>query len=158
MSRRYTITEPAFTLSATTMSLVQLNGASGKVLQVLRWWWRPTDNTLATAQVLYTRCRLLPATVTNGAGGNASPSITANDGGDASVAATARTRDTSYATTNGTARLYDVAGAHIYNGYDQQIQEGITVKSGEAFVFELVSSAVLNAPNITVGVEFEEIG
>lgn len=158
MSRRYTIEEPAFTAVA-NMNLIEIKGASGKVLSVVRWWWRPTDNTLATAQVLYTRCRLLPATVTDATGSpNASPSIVPNDGGDASATATALTKGTTQASTNGTARVYDSAGAHIYNGYDQQIEEGITVKSGEAFVFELVSGSVQNSPGITVGAEFDEIG
>ncbi len=157
MSRRYTIVEPGLTVTA-TMSFAQINGASGKLVKVVRWWWKPVDNTLPTAQILQTRGRLLPATVTNGAGGNASPSITANDGGDASNSFTARTKDTSLATTNGTARDYYEGGAHIYNGDDQQPEYPITVKSGEAFVFEMISSAVQNAPKVSIGVEVDEEG
>jgi hypothetical protein len=157
MSRRYTITEPALTVSA-TMSLAQINGASGKIVEVVRWWWKAVDNTLPTAQNLQTRARLLPATVSNGSGGNASPSIQPNDGGDAGATFTARTRDTALATTTGTARVYYEGGAHIYNGDDQQPENPITVKSGEAFVFEMTSSSVQNAPKISIGVEVDEIG
>src|SRR6266576_802137 len=157
MSRRYTIVEPSFAAAA-NMNLIEIKGASGKVLEVLRWWWRPTDNTLAPAQVLYTRCRLLPATVTDATGGvNSSPSIMANDGGDTAAGFTAITKGTAGASTSGTARLYDSAGSQSYNGYDQTIEEGVTVKSGEAFVFEIVGS-VTTTINITVGAEVEEIG
>src|SRR5215472_8905900 len=157
MPRRYTVTEPGFAVTA-TMSFAQINGASGKIVQVVRWWWKPTDNTLATAQVLQTRARLLPATVSNGSGGNASPSIQPNDGGDAAATFTARTRDTALATTSGTARVYYEGGGHIWTGDDQQPEKPITVKSGEAFVFEMTSAAVQNAPKVSIGVEVDEIG
>jgi len=157
MGRRYTVTESDFAIQA-AMDLMQIKGASGKVLEIIRWKWRPTDNSLPTAQTLKTRCRLLPATVGDGTGGNSSPNISANDGGDAAVSFTAIARATGKATTSGTARVYDEGGAHIYFGYDEQPEKPITVKSGESFVLELTSAVIQGTPKISVMVEVEEIG
>src|SRR6516164_2425219 len=157
MARRYTVTEENFTVAA-SMSFAQINGVANKIVLVRRWWWRPTDNTLATAQVCATRCRLLPATVTNGLGGNGTPSIMANDGGDAAASFTARTRDTTVATSSGTVRTYDEAGAHIYNGYDQQPEFGVTIAPSQAFTFDLLTAVVQGTVHVSIGVEVDEIG
>ncbi len=158
MGRRYVVTEANFTAVA-TMDLVQIKNASGshKTLKIHRWWWRPTDNSLATAQVLMTRCRRLPSTVTDGSGG-ATPTPRPVDGGDAASTFSALTRNTTPATTNGTAVIEDEGGGHIYNGYEQVSAEGITIADAQSFVFELTSAAVQGAPKISVGVEVEEIG
>lgn len=158
MPRQYTVSEPNFTAVA-AMDLVQIKNASGsnKVVRIKRWWWRPTDNSLATAQVIMTRCRRLPSTVTDGSGG-ATPTPRPSDGGDSAATFTALTRNTTPASTNGTAAIVDEAGAHIYNGYEQAPDEPIVLAPAQSFVFELTSAAVQGAPKISVGVEVEEIG
>ncbi len=158
MGRRYFVSEPNFTAVA-AMDLIQIKNASGshKTLIIHRWGWRPTDNSLATAQVLMTRCRRLPSTVSDGSGGTtATPRRV--DGGDAAATFTALTRNTTPATTNGTAEIKDEAGAHIYNGYEQVSEEGVTIADAQSFVFELTSAAVQGAPKISAFVEVEEIG
>ena len=157
MPRRYTIAEPSFAAAA-NMNLIEIKGAANKIVAVRRWWWKPSDNTLAPAQVIQTRCRLLPATVTDATTGtNTSPSIFANDGGDAAATFTAITKGTVIATTTGTARLYDAAGSHSYNGYDQTIEDPVTVAPSQAFVFEIVGSITATI-DIVVGAEVDEIG
>ncbi len=158
MGRRYMVTEPNFTAVA-AMDLVQIKNASGshKTLKIHRWGWRPTDNSLATAQVLMTRCRRLPSTVTDGSGG-ATPTPRLIDGGDTAATFTALTRNTTPASTNGTASIQDEGGGHIYNGYEQVSSEGITIADAQSFVFELTSAAVQGAPKISAFVEVEEIG
>jgi hypothetical protein len=155
MPRRYTVTSEATTATAAS-DLLQIKGAANKVLIIVRWWWRPYDNTLATAQVLATRCRRLPATVTDGNGSAITPR--AYDFGDVAATFTALGNNTTKATTNGTATIHDEAGAHIYNGYDQQPEKGIIIAPSQSFVFELLNSTVQNAPLLQFGAEVDEIG
>lgn len=158
MPRRYEVTEPNFTIQA-AMDLVQIKNGSGsnKMLRIIRWWWKPTDNSLPTAQGLQTRCRRLPSTVTDGSGG-ATPTPRPVDGGDAAATFTALTRNTTPASTNGTAAIMDEAGAHIYNGYEQQPEEPIIIAPAQSFVFELTSASIQGSPKLSVGVEVEELG
>ena len=158
MPRRYTVSEPNFAITAAS-DLIQIkNGsASAKLVRIIRWWWKPTDNSLATAQVLMTRCSRLPATVTDGSGG-ATPTPRPFDGGDTAATFTALSRNTTKASTSGTAAILDEAGAHIYNGYEQQPEEPIEIAPGQSFVFELTSAAVQGTVKVSAGVEVEEIG
>lgn len=158
MPRRYMVTEPNFAITAAS-DFVQIKNASGsnKVVRIIRWWWKPTDNSLATAQVLMTRCRRLPSTVTDGSGG-ATPTPRPLDGGDAAATFTALTRNTTPASTNGTAVIVDEGGAHIYNGYEQQPEEPIEIAPAQSFVFELTSATIQGTVKVSVGAEVEEIG
>jgi hypothetical protein len=158
LPRRYEATEANFTIAA-GMDLLQVkNGASsGKMCKVIRWYWKPTDNTLMTAQIFMTRCRVLPATVTDGTGGTtATPRPL--DPGDSASTVTVLTRNTTPATTSGTARTYDEGGSHGYNGYEQSPDEPVIVPPGSSFTFELTSSTVQGTVKMSVGVEFEELG
>ncbi len=155
MPRRYIV--PAEQLSLTAASdIIQISGATGKMLRIIRWWWRPTDNVLATAQVLATRCRYLPATVTVTAGSAVTPQKI--DNGDAAASFTATKNNTTKTTTNGTAQTVDEAGGHVYNGYEQQPEKEIWVGPTDAFVFELLSSSIQGTVTINAGVEVEEMG
>jgi hypothetical protein len=136
--------------------IIQISGATGKMLRVIRWWWRPVDNSLATAQVLSTRCRYLPATVTVTGGSSVTPQKL--DNGDAAASFTATKNNTTKTTTNGTAQTLDVAGAHVYNGYEQQPEKEIWVGPTDAFVFELLSSSIQGTVTVNAGVEVEEVG
>ncbi len=158
MPRRYTVTEPNAALTAAS-DLMQIKNASGsnKLVRIIRWWWKPTDNSLATAQVLMTRCRRLPATVTDGSGGN-TPTPRPFDGGDTAATFTALSINTVKATTNGTAAIVDESGAHIYNGYEQQPEEPIEIAPAQSFVFELTSASIQGTVHASIGVEVEEVG
>jgi hypothetical protein len=158
MPRRYVVSAANISLTAAS-DLVQIKNGSGsnKIVRVIRWWWKPTDNSLATAQVLMTRCRRLPATVSDGSGG-ATPTPVPFDGGDTAATFSALTNNTSKATTNSTAVVVDEAGAHIYNGYEQQPEEPVIIAPAQSFVFELTSASIQGTVHASVGVEVEEEG
>lgn len=156
MPRRYEVVGEGITLTAAS-DLIQIKGASGKMVQVIRWWWKPYDNSLPTAQVLATRCRFLPATVTDGSGGS-SATPRPLDPGDAAATFTALVNNTTKASTSGTAATLDESGAHIYNGYEQQPEEPIIVPASTSFVFELISASIQGTIKAQVGVEVEEMG
>ena len=149
MPRRYIVTDENRTALAAS-DLIQCKGASNKIVAVIRWWWRPYDNTLPTAQTFATRCRRLPATVTDGTGG-ATVTPRALDPGDTAATFTARAGDTAKTTTSGTAVVVDESGAHIYNGYEQQPEKPVILGPSDAFVFELLNSALQGTCKINIG-------
>jgi hypothetical protein len=155
MPRRYTVSFEGVAVSA-AQDLVQINGASGKMLRVLRWWLAATDTTLPTAQMLQTRCRFLPATVTNGSGGS-TPTVQKRDPGDAAASLTALANSTTKATTSGTAVILEEDGCHIYSGLDKAALSPPYIGPSEAFVFELLST-VSGTVHLSGGVEVEETG
>jgi hypothetical protein len=158
MSRRYEVIVEAGAVKTNGVSdLITIFGGTGKVLHIIRWWVKFTDNSLATAQMIPTRCRRYTATVTTGSGGAA---VTPRpvDGGDAAATFTARGNDTTAATTSGSTHLLDAASSHIYNGYEQQPEEPFTIGPTEAFVFQCSAAALQGSPNASFGVEVDEIG
>ncbi len=160
MPRRYEVIEPSFAVvTNAAMDLMQIKNASGsnKMLQIIRWWWSSVDNTLVAAQMFQTKCAVFPATVTVGSGG-ATPTPRPIDGGDTASTFTALSRNTVQATTNGTARIYDDQARHIYNGYEQQPEEGLWVPPDSSFIFYAPMTALLGTPHISVGVEVDEYG
>lgn len=158
MGRRYIVSDEGVSVTAAS-DLIQIKNASGsnKVCRIIRWWWRPTDNTLASAQGISTRCRRLPATVTDGSGGS-TPTPRPLDGGDAAATFTALSNNTVKASTNGTAVILDEAGAHVYNGYEQQLEDPPVIAPAQSFVFELLSSSLTGTVHLSYGVEVEELG
>jgi len=156
MPRRYEITFENATVVAAS-DLVTIIGGSGKFCQIIRAWWGPTGNTLATAQNLATRCRILPATFTVGSGGSAATPRPL-DGGDAAATFTARFGDTTKASTSGTARIVDQNGRHVYNGYEWQPEEGPFVLPTDGFVFELIDAALQGTVKLSGGIEVDEFG
>ena len=156
MPRVYSVTFEDVSVSA-AQDLVQIIGASGKILRILRAWVGVTNTTLVTAQSIKTRCRFLPATVTNGSGGS-SPTPRQFDPGDSNASFTAKANNTTPATTNGTALILGERGDHIYAGAEFTFPSGKPIVGpSESFVFELLST-VSGTVNMSGGVEVEESG
>jgi len=106
--------------------------------------------------MLETRCRFLPATVTNGSGGS-TPTISKVDPGDSAASFTVLANNTTKATSSGTAIVADESGDHIYSGYDNTFAVRSPIGPNEAFVFELLST-VSGTVHLSGGVTVEEIG
>ncbi len=155
MPRLYAVTFEGVSVSA-AQDLVQLNGATGKMCRIKRVWVGATNTTVPTNQQLETRCRFLPATVSNGSGG-ATPTPQPFDPGDHSASCTAFTNNTSKATTNGTAVILEEHGDNIFAGYDFMFPTPPLIGPSEAFVFELLST-VTGTVNLSGGLWVEEMG
>src|SRR5437868_1937281 len=89
--------------------LVQIKGATGKMVRIVRAWCGATDTTIPTPQHIQIRCRFLPATVTDGSGGT-TPTPQKVDPGDAAASFTALMNSTTKATSSGTAIVHDENG------------------------------------------------
>jgi hypothetical protein len=155
--RIYEVNEPIFTPTVTS-DLLQIKGAAGKMLFIRRWWWRMADldGILPTAQVLVTRCRYLPVTVTDGTGGG-TPTIKPLDQGDSAATFTAISHATAKATTSGTAVILEHGSSHIYNGYEQSLPDVPPIGPSTSFVFELLNTTLISAPKLIIGAEVGEI-
>ena len=138
--------------------MLQLKGASGKMLRLLGVGCYCTNTTLATSQSIKTRTRVLPATVTDGSGGS-TPTVQKTDIGDAAASATALANNTTKATSSGTVVVVDEGGAHLYNGYEKRWTRDNAPKIGpsQAAVLELMSK-VIGTVNMSGWMEFEEEG
>lgn len=155
--RTYRVQFSAVTVSA-AQDLVQITGASGKMMRILRMWVACSDTTLATGQMLSLRTRFLPATVTVGSGGTTGVTPSKNDPGDAACSsATCATNNTTPATTSGTAIIVYSGGCHLYQGLDRPCVNPPVIGPSEAFVFELLS-VVSGTVHLSGGVELEEMG
>jgi hypothetical protein len=155
MPRNYRILFEGVSVTA-PQDLIQVNGAAGKIFRPIRAWVKNTNTSLPNSQMLQTRCRFLPATVTNGSGGT-TPTISKVDPGDAAASITALANNTTKATTSGTAVVLDEGGDHVYAGYDNTFSSRAPIGPSEAFVFELLST-VSGSVNLSGGVEVEEMG
>lgn len=155
MARAYRVTFVGVTVSA-AQDLVQITGATGKYMRILRHWVGCTNTTLATGQGLNLRARFFPATVTVGSGGTTGITPSRNDVGDAACSSTTcATNNTTQATTNGTAIILYANGCHLYQGDNWRYDNPPVIGPSEAFVFELLST-VSGTVNLSGGVEFEE--
>lgn len=157
MGRIYRVTFSNVVVAA-AQDLLQVKGASGKILKIREWWYGATDTTLVTAQGLRSRSRYLPATVTDGSGGT-TPTPAKTDPGDAAASFTALANNTTPATSSGTAIVLDESGDHIYNGYRKQWRAGAepTIGPSESWVGELLST-MSGTVHLSGGVEVEEMG
>lgn len=155
MPRTYNVTFSGVAVAA-PQDLVQVKGATGKMLRVLRQWISATDTTAPTAQQLQLRARLLPATVTDGSGGS-TPTPQKTDQGDAAATFTALANSTTKATTSGTAVVLEENGCHVFGGYDFSFLRPPTVAVSTSFVFELLSTPT-GTLHLSGGVTVEEIG
>ncbi len=155
MPRAYSVTFEQVSVAA-PQDLLQIKGASGKILRILRVWVGSTDTTIPTSQQIATRCRFLPATVTDGSGGS-TPTPRPFDPGDAAASFTALANSTSKATTNGTATVLDEHGDHVYAGYDYMFPKPPVIGPSESFVFELLST-VSGTVHLSGGAVVEELG
>src|SRR5260370_22485038 len=107
MSRVYTVqfgtgSPSVGVLVSAAQDLIQIKGASGKMLRILSRWVGADDTTLPTAQMIQLRDRVLPATVTDGSGG-ATPTIFKTDFGDSAASFTVLANNTTKATSTGVA-------------------------------------------------------
>ena len=159
MARKYVVPFENVTVSA-AQDLLQITGATGKMLQIERIWCYADSESgaLPTAQLLAFRARTLTATVTNGSGGT-TPTISKVDPGDASASFTALANNTTKATTSGTAIVQEESGAHIYSGHDVSfpLNRQPPIGPGEAFVYELLST-VSGTVTLSGGAWVSEIG
>jgi hypothetical protein len=155
MPRSYIVGSENVAVSA-AQDLLQIKGAAGKILRVLRVWSGATNTTLVTAQGLRFRCRFLPATVTDGSGGSTCTPQPL-DPGDAAASFTCKTNNTTQATTSGTASVLPCEGDHIYSGINLPFKNPPVVGPNESFTFELLST-VSGTVNLTSGAEVEESG
>jgi hypothetical protein len=155
MPRIYTVSFENVTVSA-AQDMLQIKGATGKILRVLRVWCGATSTTLVTAQGIRIRCRYLPATVTDGSGGStATPRPI--DPGDAAASFTCLINNTTQATTSGTAAILRTQGVHIYSGDDFPWKNPPVIGPSESFTYELLST-VSGTVAMSGGAEVEESG
>jgi hypothetical protein len=154
MSRIYRVTFENVLVSQ-PQDLIQINGASSKMLLIRRRWVGATDGSLPGSQMISLRERRLPAIVTSGNGTAVTPAPI--DGGDANASFTALTNSTTKATSSATPIVLNEVGTHIYNGYDEPWLKEPPIGSGQCWVFELLS-AVNGTVHLSGGVEVEEIG
>lgn len=155
MPRTYSVTFENVAVSA-VQDLVQVKGATGKMLRVLRAWAKSADGTAPTNQQLRLRCKVMTATVTDGSGGS-SPTPAPLDQGDSAATFTAKANNTTQATTSGSTSVVDVDGPNVFGGYDNAFLRPPTVASGQSFVFELLA-APSGTVHLSGGVTVEEIG
>jgi hypothetical protein len=155
MPRTYAVTFEEVACSA-AQDLVQIIGAAGKTLRILRQFVSMTDNSPPTNQQLALRSRFLPATVSNGSGGT-SPTPQLFDPGDAAASFTAKANSTSKATTSGTAAILEENGCNAFAGYDYMFPRPPIIGPSESFVFELLVGPV-GTMHLSGGVIVEEMG
>jgi hypothetical protein len=155
MPRQYKVTFEDVSVSA-AQDLLQIKGAAGKMLRILRVWAGATDTTIPTSQMLKYRCRFLPVTVTDGSGGS-TPTPQKVDNGDAAATFTALANNTSKATTNGTAATIEEGSAHVYSVYDQSFLRPPPVGPSQSLVFELLSTPS-GTLHLSGGADVEEVG
>lgn len=138
MPRDYTIEFEKVSVSA-AQDLFQINGASGKMVQLISFNCDDVDTTAPQDQQLVFRCRFLPATVSNGSGGS-TPTPQKVDPGDANASLTALCNNTSKATTNGTAVVIWEGGANVKAGIEKFFPAKPLIGPSEAVVIELITA------------------
>lgn len=157
MGRKYRVTFEAVAISA-AQDLVQITGATGKMMKILRHWVGCTDTSVATGQMLSLRARFMPATFSVGSGGTTGITPSKNDPGDATCSSTTcAINNTTPATTSGTAIKVYENGCHLYQGDNWRYDESPLVGPSEGFVFELLST-VSGTVHLSGGVDIEEMG
>lgn len=138
MPREYTVGFENILVSA-AQDLLQIKGATGKILRILRVAVAAVDSTAPTSQQARLRCRFLPTTVTDGSGGSTSTPRPL-DPGDAAASFTCLINNTTPATTNGTAAILETNGCNIFAGYDYAFPKPPIIGPSESFTFELLST------------------
>jgi hypothetical protein len=157
MPRCYHVNFSAVTVAA-AQDLVQITGATGKQMRIVRCWVGCPTTSLPTAQGLALRARFLPATVTVGSGGTTGITPSKADQGDATCSSTTcATNNTTQATTNGTAVVLYANGVHIYLGDIWTPPAPVWIGPSQAFVWELLST-VSGTVTLSGGVAIEEVG
>lgn len=158
MPRKYSVNFKYTAISA-AQDLVACRGSTGKVCRLHRVWLFMGTVAIEAAQGMRLNVKFATATITLGSGGAAAtPRL--EDPGDSAASFTARTNDTTPATTSGAFTDVLPAGGHNYNGFGWNwgpYPAGIFFGLNQGVVFEL-----LGAPSGTVnwsgGMAIEEIG
>lgn len=156
MGRRYNVTFFEQSISV-VQDLLQIKGATGRCLRILRQWLEIDDSTLPAAQFVGLRSRTLLATVTDGTGGAAATIDPADPGDPAATFTALRNNVTTKATTSSSAKLHYNGGFYVYTGHERMYSSPPVIMLGESFVFEVVrapSAAII----MSGGVEVEELG
>jgi hypothetical protein len=155
MPRTYTVSFENVAITA-AQDLVACKGSTGKVCEVNRVWFGPTDTTLQTAQGLRLNIKYSSATLTLGSGGTA-PTPQPVDPGDAAASFTAHVNDTTQATTSGAFTNRFPIGKHNYNDVDFPLDKPIYFGLNEGVIFELLST-VSGTCHFSGGMEITEYG
>lgn len=147
MSRRYPVTFEKVSISA-AQDLFEIYFGSSiyKSLKILRQWLEVADPTLPASNFLGLRTRILPSVVTHGSGGVAA-NIGSKQSGDSTPSFTAKSNNTTKATSTGTVSIEYEGGFHLYQGHEFMYDKPpiIIGGTGNSFVFEL-----LDAPATTI--------
>src|SRR3954470_19728381 len=124
-------------MSAVQDAIAVMAGAS-MAFEVVGFGLGPCNTTVENLPINLKR---LPATVTNGSGG-ASATPTKDHSTDVAATCTARTSDTTQATTSGSAEYLHRDGYNLVNGYEWLFPERArpTAKPGEAIVLEIAAA------------------
>lgn len=134
--RTYNITFSATVAAA--QDLISVMAGANMAFEVIGFGLGPCNTTVEN---LLINLKRLPATVTNGSGGSA-PTPIPDKVTDAAATVTARTNDTTPATTSGTAVYLHRDAFNEVNGLEWLFPEGArpTAKPGEAIVLETPST------------------
>ncbi len=154
MSRIYKVPFDNILVSA-AQDLLQIKGATGKMLRILEINLACTDTSLATGQMLQLRCRFLPATVTDGSGGGTITPVAMP--GDSAASFTCLRNNTTPATTSGTAVVHRTDSMHLYSPYTYPFPKPVEVGQSESFTFEL-EGAPSGTVHLSGGAIVEELG
>lgn len=156
MPRVYSVNFKNVTVTA-AQDLVSLKGGAGKMNRLFRAWLFFNTNTLPTAQGFRLNLKFATATITLGSGG-AAATPRPMDAGDAAATTTARTNDTSQATTSGAFTDRVPLGGHLYGGWNWNMGDGgIYFGPDQGVVFELLGAPAASL-ELSGGVEFVEYG
>jgi hypothetical protein len=155
MPRLYSVSFEDVAISV-AQDLVQIKGATGKMLRIRRVYVSAVDTSPGTNQFMSLRCRFLGATVTDGSGGS-TPTPKPFDPGDAAASFSALANNTTKATSSGTVNILEDNGCNIFAGYDYMFPYPPDVGPSESFVFELLQGPN-GAIHLSGGVVVEEIG
>ena len=153
MSRRFSVPMPPVIVTL-PQDLFQITCPNNKVLRILRRRIGAVDSILPTSQMLNLRERYLPS-VANGTGGTAA-NIAKTNQSDVAASFTALLNNTSKASSV-TPIVLNQIPVHIYNGYDEKVDEPWEISPGAAYVFELLST-VSNTVTLSGSVLVEELG
>lgn len=156
MPRRYVIPFEKISCSV-AQDLISVKGPTGaRVCRIIRAQVSDVDLTAPTNTMINLRCRLATATITLGSVGAAGV-INPLDLGDAAASFTARTNDTTKATTSGAFSIIEELGVNVFAGWDFMFPSPPIIGLNEGFVFELLTSptaVLLLSGSLTV----EELG
>lgn len=154
MPRRYNVSFEKVSVSA-VQDLITIQGASGKMCRILEVSVWDVDTTAPTNTQLALRCSILTATVTVTGGTSVTPRPL--DVGDAAASFTAKSNNTTQATTTGAKTTVREAGANVYQGDQYQFLAPPLIGPSESFVYEIITAPAA-ALTLSGNIVVEELG